>query len=314
MLVVLLLIAVLDCCGGGAMEVGDAQPAPAPAPAPTPAVALAPASAPAPAPTPPTRFVFGGPLVPAPPRFVFGGPLAPAPAPALVARVQQQQYKQQQYKQQQELQAEVVRLRQCLRKQQHEQHRQSDEPLGMGKRHKGHFAKAHPCSMEHLAEDIVFGDIDDAMAAFEQLADYGEIASSYAEMVAERAFGLGNEEQDPMLICSASAVLCGMGELGVVYLQAGMEQVASLLKHEDHNVVRVACHGLRTLGKRAQPVAGAVKALLKNPKTMALAIDTLEPILGQGQEFQRAKAVMIGACGRYLAQMSITNEVCACLV
>ena len=32
MLVVLLLIAVLDCCGGGAMEVGDAQPAPAPAP------------------------------------------------------------------------------------------------------------------------------------------------------------------------------------------------------------------------------------------------------------------------------------------
>jgi hypothetical protein len=147
------------------------------------------------------------------------------------------------------------------------------------------------------------------MKAFEQLADYGEIASSYAEMVAERAFGLGNEEQDPMLICSASAVLCGMGELGVVYLQAGMKQVASLLKHEDHNVVRVACHGLRTLGKRAQPVAGEVKALLKNPKTMALAIVTLEPILGQGQELQKANAVMIGACGRYFAQMSITNDV-----
>ena len=113
------------------------------------------------------------------------------------------------------LQAEEGRLRQCLRQQQHQQEhqqqRQIDEPVGMGKRHRGTLVKAHPVITEDLAEYIVFGDIEDALVALNRLASYGERASQYAELVAERGFGLGNEDQDPQLIGYACVALGGYG-------------------------------------------------------------------------------------------------------
>ena len=67
--------------------------------------------------------------------------------------------------------------------------------------------------------------------------------------------------------------------------------------------------GLNELGHRARPVADSLRPLLRHPKTMVHAISAMESILGNCDELNEAKRIMVGSIGlRFYAQMMLNGS------